>query len=166
MTGHSSAGSAADRDVDQNTADQDTADQDTADLDTDDQAVRVWRRLRNLVQNNDRRRLVATALGMSFIRAKALRRLAAGPLSMRQLADELVTDRPYTSVFVDDLERRGLVRREVDPSDRRGKIVSLTADGARVAAQAESILDQPPAGFGRLSADDLAALERILRCLE
>jgi DNA-binding MarR family transcriptional regulator len=131
-----------------------------------DQFVRVWRRLRNLVHNDDRRQLVATALGMSFIRAKALRRLAAGPLSMRQLAEELATDRPYTSVFVDDLERRGLVRREVDPNDRRGKIVSLTAEGVRLAERAEAILDSPPVGFERLSPDDLAVLERILQSME
>ncbi|WP_228266104.1 MarR family winged helix-turn-helix transcriptional regulator [Microlunatus elymi] len=131
-----------------------------------DAAVRAWRELRNLVQSNDRRRRVADALGMSFIRSKALRRLAQEPMSMRRLAEELATDRPYTTVFVDDLEQRGLVVRRPDPSDRRGKIVHLTPAGRKVAEQAELILDTPPDAFTRLSAAELRRLEEILQKLD
>ncbi|QDP98678.1 MarR family transcriptional regulator [Microlunatus elymi] len=103
---------------------------------------------------------------MSFIRSKALRRLAQEPMSMRRLAEELATDRPYTTVFVDDLEQRGLVVRRPDPSDRRGKIVHLTPAGRKVAEQAELILDTPPDAFTRLSAAELRRLEEILQKLD
>ncbi|HEY9291814.1 MAG TPA: MarR family transcriptional regulator, partial [Microlunatus sp.] len=165
MTEHHSAGRHTDRRElrrDQRPGDPGDPDADR----TDETAARVWRALRNLVQNNDRRRRVADETGMSFIRSKALRRLAREPLSMRRLADELVTDRPYTTVFVDDLEQRGLVVRRPDPSDRRGKIVHLTAAGRRVAEHAEMILGVPPDGLTGLPAGDLQALERILRKLE
>lgn len=132
----------------------------------DDQARSAWRRLRTLVHNNDQRRKVSAAVGMSFIRAKALRELRDGPLSMRELADRLATDRPYTTVFVADLEQRGLVSRSVDPADRRGRIVTVTEAGLRIADRAEAILDTPPASFAALSADDLAELERILARLD
>ncbi|WP_433421292.1 MarR family transcriptional regulator [Microtetraspora malaysiensis] len=48
---------------------------------------------------------------MSFIRVKALRLVATGPLTLRRLAEQLTTDPPYTTVVVADLERRGLVER-------------------------------------------------------
>ena len=37
-------------------------------------------------------------------------------------------DAPAATVAVNDLEARGLVIREIDPSNRRSKLVSLTAD--------------------------------------
>lgn len=130
-------------------------------------AARVWSGLRALVHERyDRRKEVADALGMSFIRVKALRHIAAaGPTSMRRLAAELATDAPYTTIVVEDLVRRGMVERTVDPGDRRAKIVRLTDAGAEVAARADSILDAPPEALLRLSPEDLAALDRIVATL-
>ena len=34
--------------------------------------------------------------------------------------------------FLDGLEEEGLVKRKIDPSDRRAKLISLTAKGRRV----------------------------------
>jgi DNA-binding MarR family transcriptional regulator len=114
---------------------------------------------------HDGRNEVSEALGMSFIRAKALVRLAAGPLTMRELASKLATDPPYTSVVVDDLERRGLVSRSTHADDRRVKVVSITAAGAECAATATEIQNRPPAVFGQLSAADAEVLDRILSSL-
>lgn len=99
---------------------------------------------------------------MSFIRAKALMRLAKGPMTMRELANGLATDPPYTSVVVDDLARRGLVTRSIHPDDRRAKVVAITAAGAECAATAAEIQNRPPAVFGRLSAADARTLDRIV----
>jgi DNA-binding MarR family transcriptional regulator len=119
--------------------------------------------MRTLVLDRyDRRRRVCDALGMSFIRAKALRRIAGGPLAMRELAAGLGTDPPYTTVVVDDLERRGLVVRSVRPGDRRSKMVSITPPGREQARLADQILAAPPRPVRELPAADLAALERIL----
>ncbi|WP_158886889.1 MarR family winged helix-turn-helix transcriptional regulator [Amycolatopsis anabasis] len=126
-------------------------------------AARVWLRMREVVlEQHDRRKEVADTLGMSFIRTKALRRIARGPLTMRELTDELVTDRPYTTVIVDDLERRGLVTRTEHPEDRRRKIVAVTPAGAAAAERANRVLAQPPDPLRTLDPADLAALHEIL----
>jgi DNA-binding MarR family transcriptional regulator len=127
-----------------------------------DAAVRVWDRMRELVLDNDRRREVVDALGMSFVKAKALRRIAERPMTMRELAEELLTDRPYATVLVDDLEQRGLVARTVHPDDRRRKIVSATETGLAAAATASKILSVPPSSLLALPPADLAALDTIL----
>jgi len=132
-------------------------------LDPDDLAARAWQAMRTLVLDRyDRRRRVVDALGMSFIRAKALRRIAGGPLTMRELAAGLGTDPPYTTVVVDDLERRGLVVRAVRPGDRRSKIVSITPPGRELARLADQILAAPPGPVRDLPAADLATLDRVL----
>lgn len=142
---------------------------DTADVRQDrepDTAERVWRRLRALVlEQNERRKETADALGMSFFRAKALRRIAARPSRMSELATVLGSDRPYLTLVVDDLVKRGLVERNPDPSDRRGKIVTVTAAGAAAAARADAILSTPPPALAALAADDLATLDRITAAL-
>ncbi len=131
-----------------------------------DPAARVWQAMRALVIDRyDRRKKVCDALGMSFIRAKALRCIVAGPKTMRELAVALGTDPPYTTVVVDDLERRGLVTRTVRAGDRRSKIVAITPDGAEQADRAERILNDAPRPVRDLPAADLAALERILTAL-
>ena len=129
-------------------------------------AARAWQGMRALVLDRyDRRKKVCDALGMSFIRAKALRRVVDGPMTMRELAAALGTDPPYTTVVVDDLERRGLVTRTVRAGDRRSKIVSVTPDGAAQAHLAERILNDPPRPVRELPATDLEALGRILGAL-
>jgi DNA-binding MarR family transcriptional regulator len=126
-------------------------------------AARVWRGLRALVlERYDRRKEVSAALDMSFIRAKALGRLATGPMTMRELAAALSTDAPYTTLVVDDLERRGLVRRAAHPTDRRSKIVTATPAGVAAARHAEDILNAPPAPVLELTEAELAALDRIV----
>jgi DNA-binding MarR family transcriptional regulator len=129
-------------------------------------AERVWRNLRTVVlERNERRKEVAEAIGMSFFRIKALRRIAARPSRMGELAAELATDRPYLTLVVDDLVKRGLVERTQHPTDRRCKIVSATAAGRATADRANAILGNPPPALLALSAADLADLERITSAL-
>jgi DNA-binding MarR family transcriptional regulator len=129
-------------------------------------AARAWLAMRALVIDRyDRRKQVCESLGMSFIRAKALRRLAGHPMTMRELAAGLGTDPGYTTVVVDDLERRGLVTRTVSAGDRRSKIVSITPAGAAQAERAERILGDPPGPVRDLPPGDLASLDRILTAL-
>ncbi|MFB4299556.1 MarR family winged helix-turn-helix transcriptional regulator [Actinomadura sp. NTSP31] len=129
-----------------------------------DRARRVWRNLWTLMQERgDRRAEVAEALGMSFFRTKVLRRLAAAPepLTLRGLADLLVTDRPYITLVVDDLVERGFVERTANPADRRSKLVTVTDTGRAAAAEAERILGTPPAALYELPPEDLAVLDRV-----
>jgi DNA-binding MarR family transcriptional regulator len=129
-----------------------------------DLATSAWTMMRNLVlELSDRRGAVSEATGMSYLRAKALDRLTPKPLAMRELAALLMVDAPYMTVIVDDLETRGLVRRETNPADRRSKLVRVTPAGRAVARTAHRIQSKPPAALEALSADDLATLERLLR---
>lgn len=129
-------------------------------------ASQAWTAMRTLVlDRQDRRARVAERLQMSFIRAKGLLQLVDRPLTMRELAAAIAIDAPYTTVVVDDLERRGLVRRSPHPDDRRVKVVSLTTAGRRQARIAQRILDEPPGVLDRLSGSDLATLARILTAL-
>lgn len=130
-------------------------------------AQRAWTGMRAMVLDRyDRRKEVSNALGLSFYRAKALRRLDTdGPLSMRELSEKLVTDRPYTTLIVDDLEKLGYVARTVSETDRRSKIVSVTPAGQAIAQRYEALLSEPPEPFVALAREDLAALDRIVQTL-
>ena len=130
-------------------------------------AAQAWRGLRTLVlEQHDRRKEVSSALGMSFVRVKALRWIAGAPLTMRELANHLQTDAPYTTLVVDDLEKRDLVRREPHPADRRAKLVTATAAGLAAATVAEDILNEPPPPLLALDDGDLTALIRIISRLQ
>jgi DNA-binding MarR family transcriptional regulator len=116
----------------------------------------------DVVLDSNRKVAASEALGLSFARVRALRRLATEPLTLRALAEQLLADPPYVTLIVDDLEERGLVRRMPHPEDRRAKLVELTAAGRAAAARADAILDEPPAALRDVPAEDLAALLRVL----
>lgn len=122
----------------------------------------VWSRMKSLVLRNDLRAEVTEELGISFVKSRALRRLLPGPLAMRELAAELMTDKPYVTLIVDHLEELGLVTRGISPDDRRRRIVTLTPAGRAAAERSVQILSRPPEGLVALSARDLATLNRIL----
>lgn len=128
----------------------------------DEQMRLIWDRIRTMIYDDDRRAEVSAAAGLSFVKVKALRRLLARPMTMRELAAVLVTDKPYVTQIVDALEERGLVVRAVDERDRRVRIVSLTEAGREAALRSEEILTRPPAALAQLPDRDLAELTRIL----
>ncbi|HEV2370129.1 MAG TPA: MarR family winged helix-turn-helix transcriptional regulator, partial [Acidimicrobiales bacterium] len=76
----------------------------------------------------------------------------------------------YVTALVDDLDARGLARREPAPYDRRVKIIVLTAAGRRLAAEIDSVLSVPPAPFASLTSAELrqlrALLEKVLAARE
>ncbi|WP_329049198.1 MarR family transcriptional regulator [Amycolatopsis sp. NBC_01488] len=90
------------------------------------------------------------------------------PLSQQDGAVRLGIDRTTMVALVDELEDKGLVRREVAPGDRRKRLVTLTGEGERVRAageeatrQAEALLLEP---LAEGDADRLrAALHRVVR---
>jgi DNA-binding MarR family transcriptional regulator len=130
-------------------------------------ADQVWQTMVSLVMDNrdDWRRKAAEAAGVPFSRVRALLRLDAGPLTLRELAEALLTDAPAATVTVNDLEARGLVERRPHPSDRRAKLVSLTGAGRRVIATVRAVTDQPPSTLANLPPGELASLRSILSSL-
>jgi len=128
----------------------------------DDTAQEAWLLMSDLVLDNQRRREVSEAVGVSFGRARAVRRLARKPMSMGELAAALEIDPPNATVIVDELESMGLVRRRPHPTDRRAKVVEATRKGRQLARRADAILATPPPELSALSTEDLEALGRIL----
>ncbi len=127
-----------------------------------DAARDVWLLMTDVVLDNTRRREVSDALGMSFGRTRAIRRVARRPMSMRELAEAMGIDPPNATVLVSDLEAQGLVRRKPHPTDGRAKVVEATRKGKALARKADAILATPPDGLTELGADDLKTLRRIL----
>jgi DNA-binding MarR family transcriptional regulator len=69
--------------------------------------------------------------GISFSQLKCLGLLssAEAPLSLGELSEDLVLSLPAASRAVDGLVQRGHVKRQEDPSDRRSKLVTVSARG-------------------------------------
>jgi DNA-binding MarR family transcriptional regulator len=127
-----------------------------------DVASEVWLLMSELVLDHERRRQVSDALGISFSRARAVRRVARQPMSMGELAAALGIERPNATVLVDELESLGLVRRRPHPTDRRAKLVEATRKGKTMARRANDILATPPPALSALSTDELETLRRLL----
>lgn len=125
-------------------------------------AWQVWRTMTDLVVSQDRRELAASAVGLPFVRLRALRRVASQPLTLRELAAATGVDAPYATVVVDDLAAKGYVTREPHPTDRRARFVTITDSGREAARRGEAILRTPPPGLAALPESDLLALQRIL----
>lgn len=126
-------------------------------------AYRAHAAMQKLVlHQRDIRAAVEEATGVSFGRARALRRLVYGPLRMSELAARLGWDKPYTTTVIDDLEQRGLVTRNVAPDDRRAKVVELTPEGHAAAMAAIQILAEPAPGLARLGPEELAVVADLL----
>jgi DNA-binding MarR family transcriptional regulator len=131
----------------------------------DDAARRAWSAMRDIVLDNERKRQVCDALGLSFGRIRALRRLTGEPKTMKDLAARLGIDAPAATLVVDELERQGLVERRPHPSDRRAKLVAATARGAAAARKANEIMGRPPEGLAALPGPELEELMRILEAV-
>jgi DNA-binding MarR family transcriptional regulator len=94
---------------------------------------------------------------------KTLMRLAkADGVSMGEMARALGVDPSYITALVDDLDERGLARREPAPDDRRVKVVVLTDAGRALANEIDAVLSVPPAAFKVLSQSELRQLRDLL----
>ena len=109
---------------------------------------------------------VAAELELSPVQIQVLYVLAPDrPLAMGELARTLACDRSNVTGLIDRLESRRLVERRPAPGDRRVKVLALTPQGARLRAQLQQRLADPPAEFRRLTPAEQRALRRILQRL-
>jgi MarR family transcriptional regulator, organic hydroperoxide resistance regulator len=83
-------------------------------------------------------------------------------VSMGEMARGIGVDPSYITALVDDLDTRGLARREPAPYDRRVKIIVLTESGRAVAADIDQVLSVPPKAFSGLSPAELRQLRDLL----
>lgn len=124
----------------------------------------VWRTMAAVVfDNRDRwRRDVVEVSGLPFSRVRVIRRLAKRAMTAKQIAEAATMDAPATTVALNDLEKRGLIVREADPTNRRSKLVSITDKGREVVANIEAIDDPAPQPFATLTQAELGALATIV----
>lgn len=89
------------------------------------------------------------------------------PMRQTDLARSLSLEAPSLVRLLDVLEKRGYVRRDADDEDRRSKLVSITAEGRKVAALVTRVADSVAV---RLTADvseqNLQDCRDILDCIE
>ncbi|MET8022640.1 MarR family transcriptional regulator [Streptomyces avermitilis] len=104
----------------------------------------------------------AASESLTASQGKTLNVLRRGPASMSVLATTLTCDASNMTGIVDRLEKRGLVRREPSPSDRRVKNVILTAEGERVINVIRGKMHATLAGLDRLSAQERDTLYALL----
>jgi DNA-binding MarR family transcriptional regulator len=108
-------------------------------------------------------------LGLTPAQERALRVIARSdePLRMTELAGRLgIVPRSLTTV-IDALEEAGLVRREIDPRNRRAILLHLTERGAAVRDDMREARRQAAeALFAPLTEDDRRTLAALLLAIE
>jgi DNA-binding MarR family transcriptional regulator len=128
-----------------------------------DQLHRLTRRLRR----SQAERLAP--LGLTPAQERALRLITRGdePPRMAELADRLgIVPRSLTTV-IDALEQAGLVRREIDPRNRRAILLRLTDDGAAVRDELREARRRAAEDlFAPLPEDDRELLANLLTRLD
>lgn len=116
--------------------------------------------LTRLEPNITRHGITATQFGI----LEAL--LHLGPLNQRDLGRKLLMSKGNISIVIDNLVKRGLVKRVSDPSDRRRTVIHLTAKGRALIErvfplQAAAIVGE----LSRLSAREQRTLARLMKKL-
>lgn len=97
---------------------------------------------------------------------KTLLQLAPGkPLTMRDLAGIFRCDPSYVTTLVDGLEQAGLAERQLDPSDRRVRVVAITRRGLEAQTAVRKILFEPPESLAALTTNELHELRALLEKL-
>lgn len=85
------------------------------------------------------------------------------PRGMGSLAEELGCDASNITQIVARLEARGLVSREPDPADRRGRVISRTPAGDQLNADFEEAFEFGRDAVRRLSRGEQDKLAALLR---
>ena len=84
-------------------------------------------------------------------------------VAARQLADALAVTPPNITMWIDKLERRGLIERERSTTDRRAQHIRATAEGAKLTRQAvQRLVEGEEATLVPLSAAERAMLVELL----
>jgi len=106
--------------------------------------------------------VAAASENLTASQGKTLNVLRRGPASMSTLATTLTCDASNMTGIVDRLEKRGLVRREPSPSDRRVKNVLLTEEGEQAIDVIRGKMNKTLAGLSRLSEQEQDTLYALL----
>ena len=101
--------------------------------------------------------------GVDFLEVMILEQIGNTDMSPSEIAEEMQIPAHNISRKLDGLEKAGLIKRALDPSDARRRVLSLTSSGKKVADEAQKALDREVERMlGVLSADDAAAMIQSL----
>ena len=102
------------------------------------------------------------ALDLTPPQAISLRKLLDGPLPMGSVAEILSCDASTLTGIADRLEERHLIQRQVDPTDRRVKLLALTDDGRQLVESIDGPFTSEIPGIAALSTAERAKLTQLL----
>ena len=107
------------------------------------------------------------AMGLNVRMCGVLNLLAdEGPLSQHQIGEMLGIDRTTMVELLDDLEKQGTLRREVNPQDRRSHLIKLTPEGkARQKVAMKAFDDAAAEFFSPLTAPERQQMAAMLKRL-
>jgi DNA-binding MarR family transcriptional regulator len=125
-------------------------------------------RLRPVIARLARRMRQQAGGDLSPTQGAALNTIAChGPLTPSELAAREKIQRPTATRVLARQEEAGLIARAADPADRRSSLVAATEAGKALLAHTRERKDlYLAARLDRLSAEELAALERAAGILE
>ena len=96
-------------------------------------------------------------------RANVLGLMERGGTRQSVLLDRSALTKQALQQMLDGLERHGVIIREVDPADKRGRIIRLTEKGQAALADADRIKMELSARYrDKLGADGLDQLQQLL----
>ncbi|MFE9425961.1 MarR family winged helix-turn-helix transcriptional regulator [Kitasatospora sp. NPDC006697] len=104
---------------------------------------------------------MAAERGLTLMQGKTLS-LLREPKPMRTLAELLACDASNVTGIIDRLQARGLVRREVDPADRRIKNVLLTEEGEETVRRIRAEMMSGLTGLEHLGEAERRTLRQLL----
>jgi MarR family transcriptional regulator, organic hydroperoxide resistance regulator len=131
----------------------------------EDPAQEAWQLLWQVMQANKPRMMaLAQEMGLAPMQLHALRLIEPGEgMPMSSLAGMLFCDASNVTGIVDRLEARGLIERRPSATDRRVKLLVLTAEGARLRESALRQMSTPPPEIAALPLKHKEALRDALR---
>ncbi len=122
----------------------------------------LWFQLQERLQNHFS--VLAAEQSLTAIQAKALLQLDPKPtVSMREVANRLQYDPSNFTAVIDELERRGFLKRLADPNDHRVKSLVITDKGLKLRSAFWHRLTSETGPFGVLNFEDLSRLKAILQ---
>lgn len=105
--------------------------------------------------------------GLTLARARALFALSRrGPLTQKQLAEELEIETPTLVRVLDGMEKQNLIERRTEAGDRRAKRIHMTPEGESTAASVNaSAADLRTSITADISSEDIATSLKVVRSL-
>jgi DNA-binding MarR family transcriptional regulator len=85
-----------------------------------------------------------------------------GRMSLKDLGNAALRHPATTTYTADVLEKRGLIKREPDPRDRRGVLARITPAGRDLVRRAAKLLELIDWGLDELSDEEAAVVARVL----